>query len=80
MDVNKILADIDAASKNTFSSILNTFDTMNITTTTSIKAERLQICQMCDMFESGIDRCKECGCFMQVKAAIKHARCPLNRW
>lgn len=80
MDVDKILADIDIASKNAFGSILNTFETMNITSTTDVKSSRLQICKQCDKFEKSIDRCTECGCFMQVKAAIKQAKCPLGKW
>ncbi len=80
MDTDKILANIEAASQTAFGNILNTFESMQITTTTDIKSHRLSICQGCDKYEITSNRCKECGCFMQIKAAIKHSRCPLNHW
>ena len=39
---------------------------------------RLDICKVCDLYTG--TRCKSCGCFMDVKASLKTAKCPENRW
>lgn len=43
-----------------------------------IKKLRLEICNMCDLYTG--TRCKSCGCFMDIKASIKSAKCPEQRW
>jgi len=40
---------------------------------------RLQECEACPSFTQG-RRCKECGCFMDLKTQLLHASCPLNKW
>lgn len=80
MDVNKILEDITVASANTMNNISTIFDNMGITTSGDIKSQRLQICNTCDKLEKPLNRCKSCGCFMPVKAALTHAKCPINKW
>jgi len=43
------------------------------------KEERLNICKACDKFtEKQI--CKECNCYMPIKATVKRASCPLGKW
>lgn len=42
--------------------------------------KRLEICRKCDKFEPIQERCKQCGCFMQFKAKLTTATCPLNYW
>jgi hypothetical protein len=42
--------------------------------------ERLDICNGCPEFLKLTSQCKECGCFMKVKARIQEAKCPLNKW
>ena len=41
--------------------------------------QRLEICRGCDRFENN-RFCKECGCFMDLKAKIEVAECPLDKW
>lgn len=36
--------------------------------------QRLEICQKCDCLENGI--CRECGCFVELRAAAKKNYCP----
>ena len=41
---------------------------------------RYDICQACPSFEHGRKRCRECGCFMMNKTALRAAKCPLKKW
>jgi hypothetical protein len=43
-------------------------------------SDRLTICTTCAHFEPTLQRCKLCGCFMQLKARIPQAKCPDGRW
>lgn len=45
-----------------------------------VSEERLDHCRKCDRFESGPNRCKECGCFMDYKTLLPWATCPLGKW
>ncbi len=39
--------------------------------------KRLQICKNCDSLINGI--CKICGCFVEIRAAVKKNYCPNNK-
>ena len=39
---------------------------------------RLDICASCEFFSQG--RCSKCGCFMDKKAHLEAAQCPINKW
>ena len=41
---------------------------------------RMNICNDCDRFIRITKQCKECGCFMKVKAKMKAAVCPIGKW
>ena len=41
--------------------------------------QRLEVCRGCDRFENN-RFCRECGCFMDLKAKIEVAECPLDKW
>ena len=43
-------------------------------------ADRLSICVNCPSYISITHQCKECGCFMPLKAKLKDATCPLRKW
>lgn len=43
------------------------------------KARRLAICEGCEFFTAQ-RRCTKCGCFMDVKAGWRAARCPVGKW
>lgn len=50
-----------------------------------IQQTRLSVCQACDRFwlpedGKGSAQCRECGCFIHVKTAVRAADCPLKRW
>lgn len=37
-------------------------------------ATRLDLCRRCPSLENGL--CRECGCFVELRAAVKANRCP----
>lgn len=41
---------------------------------------RLAVCMECHMYDHEQLRCRACGCFMQGKAKIAAATCPLDKW
>ena len=41
-------------------------------------ARRLEQCKKCRHLKS--QRCDVCGCFISIKAGVKVAKCPLNKW
>jgi hypothetical protein len=50
--------------------------------TESLLKKRLAICEECPSKRRKFitDICGECGCILQIKAAIKQFNCPLNKW
>ncbi len=40
--------------------------------------ERLHICRSCDNLISGT--CLSCGCYVEIRAAMKKGRCPKKKW
>ena len=42
--------------------------------------ERLSICNECPSLFKTTWTCKECGCFMKIKARLEHSKCPLDKW
>tara|TARA_B100001142_G_scaffold6565_1_gene6657 strand:- start:8543 stop:9034 length:492 start_codon:yes stop_codon:yes gene_type:complete len=44
------------------------------------RLERMNICQDCDRYRKSTRQCKECGCFMVLKAQLKVSACPLDKW
>jgi len=45
-----------------------------------VKNGRLQICNSCDAYIKEQKRCARCGCFMETKARMSGAKCPLDKW
>jgi hypothetical protein len=41
---------------------------------------RLAVCETCDRREPSNETCKECGCYLRVKAWWATQDCPLGRW
>ena len=40
--------------------------------------KRLAVCTECDkLFEA---TCQACGCYVELRAAIRHGRCPYKKW
>ena len=46
----------------------------DIKASSTLYKKRLEICKMCDKLLNGM--CLSCGCFMEVRAAIKEQYCP----
>lgn len=44
------------------------------------KSRRLAICGGCEFWISDSRRCSKCGCFMDVKAGWRSAKCPVGKW
>jgi hypothetical protein len=42
--------------------------------------ERLDVCSGCPQFIKATKQCKKCGCFMNLKAKLENATCPLGKW
>jgi len=45
-----------------------------------VKNGRLQICNSCDAYIKEQKRCSRCGCFMETKARMSGAKCPIDKW
>ena len=39
---------------------------------------RLRICKKCDYLEAGT--CGACGCYVELRAAVKRNPCPYKKW
>lgn len=39
---------------------------------------RLEICKQCDRLNLGT--CLSCGCYVEIRAALKNGRCPKKKW
>ena len=40
--------------------------------------QRLAVCKECDrLYEA---TCQACGCYVELRAAIRHGRCPYKKW
>ena len=46
----------------------------------SVQNERLNVCKGCEYYDAEHSGCKECGCFMMNKTALRAAKCPLKKW
>lgn len=42
-------------------------------------AKRLEICKECPSLKA-LNRCSECGCFMDIKTRLFFTKCPLGKW
>lgn len=39
---------------------------------------RLNVCKSCDHLEAGT--CLACGCYVELRAAVKKNKCPYKKW
>ena len=42
--------------------------------------KRLSVCKNCPLFIKITNQCRQCGCFMNLKAKLSHASCPIGNW
>ncbi len=40
--------------------------------------ERLDVCKECSSFLAGT--CLKCGCYVEIRAALKSNGCPIKKW
>ncbi|MDO4293831.1 MAG: DUF6171 family protein [Eubacteriales bacterium] len=40
--------------------------------------ERLEACKACDYLEAGT--CLACGCYVELRAAVRKNKCPYRKW
>ena len=45
-----------------------------------IRNTRLAICYTCDAYIKEQKRCSRCGCFVEAKARMSGAKCPIDKW
>lgn len=50
----------------------------DIKTEDEIYKKRLHICKQCDYLVAGT--CQACGCYVELRAAVKISRCPYKKW
>ncbi len=71
---------IDMPKKEYFANLHNYIANLD----TDIKApqgvyeERLMLCKNCDLLADGM--CRACGCFVELRAAIRKNSCPYDKW
>lgn len=41
--------------------------------------KRFAICKTCPELKA-LNRCRQCGCFMNIKVRIYTSKCPLGKW
>lgn len=39
---------------------------------------RLMVCKSCDLLNDGL--CRACGCYVEMRAALKKNSCPYEKW
>lgn len=50
----------------------------DIRTAESVYTERLTTCKSCSYLETGT--CLACGCYVELRAAVKKSHCPYKKW
>lgn len=73
-----LIRDMDETSyfENMFTYIENIDET--IKADLELYEERLGVCKMCERLINGM--CNACGCFVEMRAAIHHNKCPYDKW
>lgn len=44
-----------------------------------VYTERIEVCRACPEILP-LDRCRECGCYVRIKARFNSMSCPLGKW
>ena len=67
--------------------IKNFFESLRLHTMNSFKNvseetknSRLEICKSCEFFNESLYQCKQCGCFLKIKASWATEKCPIDKW
>lgn len=51
---------------------------VDIKTPELLYEERLKVCKECDRLLQGM--CRSCGCYVELRAAVKKNACPNEKW
>jgi hypothetical protein len=51
-----------------------------LTVSDEVYAERIKTCKGCDRYMELENECKECGCYVPMKAKVILDSCPLDKW
>lgn len=62
--------------ENMFTYIKNLDETIKVSS--ELYEQRLEMCKRCERLISGM--CNACGCFVEMRAAIHHNKCPYDTW
>lgn len=46
----------------------------------SVYEDRISICKSCVFYFKPTGTCKDCGCFMKIKARLSHMSCSQGKW
>jgi hypothetical protein len=44
----------------------------------NVTAARLSVCEACEKLNQGT--CLACGCYVEIRAALKTGKCPYSKW
>ena len=47
-------------------------------TSEDVTAKRLEVCKDCEKINQGT--CLACGCYVEIRAALKAGKCPYSKW
>lgn len=59
---------------------LDMLSPMTVRTTIVTFETRMAICRACPELWKHTEQCKKCGCFMNAKARLENAKCPIGKW
>ena len=70
----------EMADKAAFESVRNYLESLGADEKVSdeVYHERLDICKNCEFLLSAM--CRKCGCYVEVRAALKKSDCPAKLW
>lgn len=59
---------------------IDLFDPSQPRTDEELQAARMEVCKQCPSLSKAGNRCRHCGCFMDLKTTLKRAKCPIGKW
>lgn len=59
---------------------LDALNPMTKKVSNEVTDQRLAICKECPYLLQLSTQCKKCGCFMNAKARLEAAKCPIGKW
>ena len=72
--------DIFVLAKNFGQSALNHLANGMKKVSDEIYNSRVEKCKTCEHYDASLHRCKNCGCFLKIKASWDSEKCPIDKW